>query len=279
MNTKKLFSNSSKVSAPYPVFCRGHSGGRIISEAFIKNGIEMGEVHSSKKDTHFFAAEHPRMHELILNSYQYLSANDKKKEYYQNLLRTHVEEFHENEIKDKQAPFGWKMGVSTFTMLMTLDAYPNSKVIHLIRDGRDVMLSRLDARMNGLHDPVNRLAVFGDPDVSTINDEPLAHEVIEKHRNELEMMHWVTSVEYGMKGREYADRYLEVKYEDICTDPIPVFEKIFDFLGISFLDETREWLKKSVSIERIGKWKKMPKSEIEKAIKIGEPLLEKLGYK
>ena len=34
-----------------PIFCRGHSGGRIVCEAFIRNGVDMGRVAPDRKDT------------------------------------------------------------------------------------------------------------------------------------------------------------------------------------------------------------------------------------
>ena len=106
-------------------------------------------------------------------------------------------------------PLGWKMGVTLFMMPMVLDAFPQARVIHLIRDGRDLMLSRLDARMD-FSSRLNRRLVFGDPDTDRWRGRPLTAETVASHRNEIEMQHRVTAVEFGLGCRAYGDRYLEV---------------------------------------------------------------------
>ena len=162
-------------------------------------------------------------------------------------------------------------------MPMVLDAFPSARVVHLIRDGRDVMLSRLNARMD-FRSPLNRLVVFGDAEVATWRDAPLTADTVAAWRNELEMKHWVTAVTFGLRGRAYGERYREVRYEDICADPVTQFESIFDFLGVPFLPETRAWLKESVHRTRVGKWRHLPPETIDSAVAIGADLLRRLGY-
>ena len=115
-------------------------------------------------------------------------------------------------------PFGWNMGYSLFMMPMVLDAFPSARVVHLIRDGRDAMLSCLNARMD-FRSLLDRLVVFGDADVAAWQGAPLTADTVAAYRNELKMLHWMTAVTFGLRGRAYGERYLEVRYEDICTDP------------------------------------------------------------
>jgi len=267
------------MQGPYPIFCRGHSGGRLVCEAFIRNNIDMGHVTPDRKDTDFFAIHNPLIREIILNAYQYWHADIQQQQYYQNLMKRCIIEYRNEEIQTK-GPFGWKMGISLFTMPMVMDAFPTAKAIHLIRDGRDVMLSRLEARFgdNNLTDPVNKLVVFGDTEVANFAGHPLTPATVATYRNELEMLHWVTAVSYGLKGRIYGERYLEVKYEDICREPIPIFEQIFDFIEVPFLKCTKTWLIGAVHHTRIGKWKSQSKENLEKPLKIAEDLLKELGY-
>lgn len=262
---------------PYPIFCRGHSGGRLMAEAFIRNGISLGKVASDRKDTEFFGIENPLIHEIVMNAYHYLQANSSQQHYYQDLMKRCVTEYRKTEIPS-DSPFSWKMGISLFTMLVVLDTFPNAKVIHLIRDGRDVMLSRLEARFAHLADPINRLVVFGHPDVDHFEGYPLTPETVTAYRNELEMLHWVTAVNYGLKGRAYPTRYLEVKYEAICQNPILVFEKIFDFIEVPFLKATKDWLTEAVYPTKMAKWKILSAEELKKPLEIGGDLLRQLNY-
>jgi len=199
-----------QLPGPYPIFCRGHSGGRLVCEAFIRNQIDMGHVDPARKDTDFFNIHNPHLYKIILNAYQYPKAAAYQQRYYQNLMKRCITEYQKSEIHSK-SPYGWKMGMSLFTMPVVLDAFPTAKVIHLIRDGRDVMLSRLEARFAHLNDPVNRLVVFGDTTINHFEGHLLTPKIIATYRNELEMQHWVTAVKYGLKGRAYGEQYLEIK--------------------------------------------------------------------
>ena len=261
---------------PFPIFCRGHSGGRLLCETFIRNGIEMGEVSPERKDTSWFADTNPDVHRLVMNSFRYPALPLEEQAEWRRRTRECVEVYARNQIRGP-GPFGWKMGFTLFMMPMVLDAFPSARAVHLIRDGRDVMLSRLNARMR-LQMPLNRLVVFGDERANTWHGAPLDADTVEAHRTELEMQHWVTAVTFGLRGRAYGERYLEVRYEDLCADPIAQCADIFAFLDLPFLPETEAWLAKSVHRARIGKWRHLPRAEIAAALAIGADLLQSLGY-
>ena len=250
----------------------------MVCEAFVRNGIPMGNVTRARYDSMFFSVRlNPVVREVILNAYEYLHGDEAVRARMQQLMRQTVQEFVAAEIK-QSGPFGWKIDPTLFTMPVVLDAFPDSKVVHLIRDGRDVMLSRLNARIENLDDPVNRLMTFGTADVDSFEGRPLNEETVKELRNELEMQHWVTAVEYGLHGRQYGERYLEIKYEDICAEPIQAFEEVFGFLGVPFLSSAKEWLKTAVSRNRMDKWRDLPPETIARALEIGGPLLRRLGY-
>ena len=247
-----------------------------MCEAFIRNGIAMGNVSPERKDTQWFADTNPKVHRLVMNSLRYADLPAEERTVWQERARECIDDFVRREIPGP-GPFGWKMGFTLFMMPMVLDAFPSARVVHLIRDGRDVMLSRLNARMD-FGSELNRLVVFGDPNVTTWRGRPLTADTVAAHRNELEMQHWVTAVTFGLRGRAYGDRYLEVRYEDVCAGPIPQFERIFRFLDVPFLPGTRAWLTKCVYGTRVGKWRRLPQEKIDAALAIGADLLRHLGY-
>lgn len=262
----------------FPIFCRGHSGGRLLCETFQRNGIQMGAVSEERRDTLFFSADQPLLREIILNAFVYPHVNIQSKEYYQSLMKQCVQEFVATDGIDLSQPFGWKHGISLFSIQVFLDAFPTAKVIHLIRDGRDVMLSRLNARIGNLHDPLNRLVVFGHADIDNYEGQLLNNATIEKYRNELEMWHWVTAVNYALAGRNYPTQYLEIKYEDLCHQPVETCEKIFSFLNLPLRDSTTAWLQQQVYTHRISKWHTLHDDELIRIHTICSDLLNKLGY-
>ena len=216
----------------------------------------MGSVTPEKKDTAWFVAGNPRVRRLVMDAPAYSALPAEERARWQERTRECISEYERSQVRGP-GPFGWKMGFTLFMMPMVLDAFPDARVVHLIRDGRDVMLSRLDARMD-FRSPLNRLVVFGDAAVSTWHGAPLDADTVTAHRNELEMQHWVSAVSFGLQGRAYGDRYLEVRYEDICATPVAQFERIFAFLDLPLLPDTRTWMENSVHCSRVGKWRQLP---------------------
>ncbi len=80
--------------------------------------------------------------------------------------------------------------------------FPDMRVIHIVRDGRDVALSWLKSwfRPSNLADAAERWA----------------EHVAEKR-------HW---------GKEHPERYLEIRYEDLLHSPERVTEAIAEFIGL-----------------------------------------------
>jgi hypothetical protein len=266
------------MKGPYPIICRGHSGSRLLCEAFRRNGIWMGLSENKQRDAEEFGQGNPVVRYLIQDGFRYSGLGDIPKKQLQNLMMTLVEQSKNNcPNPEEKVAFGWKRAITTFACEIFLDAYPEAKTVHLIRDGRDAMLSRLNVRMGNLRDPINRLVVFGDPGIADYHGKPLDEQVVKQYRNEIEMHHWVTAVSFGMKARAYGDRYLEVRYEDLCSHPEETMKRVFEFLDVPFLAESREWVQANASVKSIGKWKGR-EEELRDAIQIGEPLLTELGY-
>ena len=266
------------MKGPFPIFCRGHSGGRLLAEAFIQNGFWMGLSEGKTRDAMEFSQRNPEVQHLVREAFHYPDMTASEKLAVQQRLRDLVG-LSRNNCPDPEArvAYGWKRAITTFMVQIFFDAYPQGKAVHLIRDGRDVMLSRLNRRMNGLDTPLNRLVVFGDEKIEEFLGEPLTKRTIKHMRDEIEMQHWVTAVEFGRRGRNYNGRYLEVRYEDLCSHPVETLTAVFEFLGTPFRPEARAWAAANASTQRIGKWK-TNQQELENAIKIGEPLLRELGY-
>ena len=267
------------MKGPYPIICRGHSGSRLLAEAFLRNRFWMGLSDNKTRDSKEFKRKSSALRKLTLASPGYRDLPEERKVDLQRTMRR-LAERSRNRCPDPEARIahGWKRDLTTFTVDVLLDACPNAKVVHLFRDGRDVMLSRLK-RLRKVHDPVVRLMTFGDADVAEYDGRPLTAELVEERRAEIEMVHWVTSVRFGMRGRAYPDRYLEVRYEELCRQLVETLSGVFDFLGVPFLPGTREWISGAAFTRKIGKWRHVETDEgANAAIAIGEPLLRELGY-
>lgn len=262
---------------PFVVFGRGHCGGRILSEACFLNDIYMGELSKKNRDTRGMGLKNPWMIEVVKGAYGYNEASPAERELLERLVSDQVEGLRR---KAAGRPFGWKVGSSLWCIEILLATYRDARVVHLIRDGRDVCLSRLDARLRAKHivAPENKIAVFGHSDITEWKGVPLERAVEDGAlRNELEMIHWKTAMEFGLRGRAFPEQYMEVRYEQLCRSPVGTLGTIFEFIGVAMKPEVRQWAAENIHAARIGKWRGR-EDELAETFALGEPTLSKLGY-
>ena len=102
---------------------------------------------------------------------------------------------------DKQGKKRWteKTGSNAYCMDEILKIYPEARLVHLVRDGRDVACS-MSKRCGSMYHSAS---------------------------------HWLYNVSASVKYRG-DERYLEVKYEDLVSDPEAVLEVICHHVGIEF---------------------------------------------
>ena len=96
-------------------------------------------------------------------------------------------------------------------MLELKKYFPSAKFIHVIRDGRDVAISKAKLGWAGTKSKrKNKQLVFG-------------------------ALSWEKSVLFGNKyGRTIGDSYLEIRYEDIICDTKKAVDTINKFLNTNF---------------------------------------------
>jgi tetratricopeptide (TPR) repeat protein len=171
-------------------------------------------------------------------------------------------------------------------LIKSLDRYPSlfptSKFIHIIRDGRDVIVSAWFNNLKGnKEDTLRRWPDF-------------------KSFITFGVQEWISDITKAQAfGNVYQDRYIEVRYEDLHQDPSPVLRRILDFLGVHSSPERIEQCIQAGSFEVlsqgrqrgqedrnaffrkgiIGDWKNHFDHEaIDLFMQHGGKLLEELGY-
>ena len=145
------------------------------------------------------------------------------------------------------------------------ELFPTAKFVHLIRDGRDVACSII---------PQN----WG-PD--TIKDAA---------------KRWVECIEKGVAHRDDPERYMEVRYEHLATEPEREVRRVLDFVGEEWdpcvldyhaaqvdnpteTESSAEQVSKPLYTSSIGRWKTdMAPRDLKRFLKIAGPTLEFLGY-
>ena len=175
--------------------------------------------------------------------------------------------FHAKTVKPTATKWGDKTPKNTFYLSRILSVFPDALFIHMIRDGRDVVKSMLEAgRYKTIHEATER---------------------------------WTQSVKLAKDfGRKNQENYYEMKYEDLVKAPKDKIQDICDFLGLEFLGsmlrhhEIKSTLtdvdkynhlsnvKAPISTEFSGKWRRyFDPVEIDELHARMGPILESLDYK
>ncbi len=169
------------------------------------------------------------------------------------------------ETQGKQR-WGEKSPQHSFAWRTITEAFPTARIIHLIRDGRDVAVSW-------------KKAPFGARDYDTLARQ------------------WVAYIEAGEACGEALgrDRFLEVRYEDLLDDPEAVTRRIAAFLDTAYHPDmvafhqkqsdyptdprNRGNLLRPIIAANAGKWKaEMSARDLRHFEAVAGPTLDRLGY-
>ncbi|HEX2722556.1 MAG TPA: hypothetical protein VHM24_06525, partial [Gemmatimonadaceae bacterium] len=67
------------MKGPFPIFCRGHSGSRLLCEAYRKNAVWMGKAENKQRDAYEFAQVHPEVRLLVERGFYYATLSDEQR--------------------------------------------------------------------------------------------------------------------------------------------------------------------------------------------------------
>jgi hypothetical protein len=203
------------------------------------------------------------------------SRRQSAEEHLQNLTRMAVDYFMQSQL----AGTGKRM-VADKSPLLTPDdvkeihdLYPETKVIHIIRDGRDAAVSAAHHVWN-----------FGD-----VENKPRQKAKRDAYRENPESVKAMGGIFTGKQlrslsaewqdkvggaanqGRKYfGERYVEVKYEDMLRHPEVELRRLLEFLGADASEESAARCVQEASFEKLGEGRQRgeedPKAFVRKGI-------------
>ncbi len=164
-------------------------------------------------------------------------------------------------VKEENSRWGIKICTFHWTrddMNRFLEAFPRTRVVFVVRDGRDVVLSML-----------SRSRLFKRADQCAGR--------------------WLESVEvFDFMRARLPDQMIWLHYEDMVRDPVSKVQEICEFIGEPFhpaMLDTKTWPRVGsyeiapVSAGRVGKWRDQPVPELPAELKRKfETTLARLGY-
>ncbi|WP_376695245.1 sulfotransferase family protein [Wenzhouxiangella sp. EGI_FJ10305] len=218
--------SSSIVSAPVLAIGRGGSGTRLLADLLLGCDVFLGNSLNGSKDSIEWV---DLIYELSIKS---LHAKNKNPEsFWIEELRERARNILEQAgvYKSLHANgWGWKLPESMLVLETLIEAFPNARVIHLTRHPVSSSFRRthMTSRMNN---PVGRatlLRAYSDLDWQ---EDPATDS--DYRRN---LASWKFQMEKVRELRpKLANRYLQVRYEDLCSNPYKAREEIVDFLNIN----------------------------------------------
>lgn len=189
-----------------------------------------------------------------------------------------------------------RTGTSLLLVSQFLKMFPDSRFIHIARDGRDAAISmhahpafRLHMVMVSLQQHlgvnpiessdrshVDRVPADLRPflpehfDADTLNTYPIALSLCGQY--------WTQQIEVGLGGLSSlaADRLLTLRYEDILYNPKPQLDTLTTFLGGDFVDQ--DWSARCAATVRAphSTWRDLPDEEARALTEACRPGLEML---
>jgi hypothetical protein len=139
---------------------------------------------------------------------------------------------------------------------------PNPRVIHIVRDGRDVAISRTHHRWNRATDEggVHKLMPEERSKRDRYRQDPEAflrsgESIFTEERLREGASDWAENVSAAYRDGPalLGDRYTEVRYEGLLARPLEITRELMDFLGVASSEEVAASCVAAVSFERMSK--------------------------
>jgi hypothetical protein len=117
-------------------------------------------------------------------------------------------------LRESPRRWGWKEPRSIYLLPFFHEHLPALRFLHVVRDGRDMALSQNQ----------NQLRKHGD-------SAPIPADAPVRVRS-IALWSWVNLNAKAYGEARLGDRYLRVRFEDLCADPIGSTRRLFEFVGL-----------------------------------------------
>jgi hypothetical protein len=248
-------------SAPLIIGATGGSGTRVIARIARHAGYDLGHNVNSAED----ALEFYSFHDKWINRFVGTERKDRRltagefermRSEFQSALNRH------RPSNSQTMHWGWKAPRSIYLLSFLHEQFPNLKFIHVVRDGRDMALSRNQNQLNK-----HGAAVLS------------WSERLFRSKPERSLLLWervnLHAAEFGES--KLRQDYLRVRFEDLCEKPVETTAHVIKFLGARNDPEAvaRAEISPPSTAQR---WRTYPTELIAKLEQLGGKSLRKFGY-
>ena len=263
-----------RLGPPVVIFNKSHSGSRLLARAIAESGVFMGAHQNESNDSWDILKVVEYLVEHYYPDYSALwdpdrPPDEKLADLVRDVFASHTEGMAQG------ARWGWKLCETAYILPVVDFLFPQARHIHLIRDGRDVAFT--DHRAPNR--PFWKKIYFN-------TDGMLAWRGLKFHRRDYERrshiynaLHWANSVSVGRAyGAMLRERYLEVRYEDLCESFQSTATSVLRFINAQDIAGTVEKVLPTVYQNSVHKYRSQPKQKVDEVSELAKPLLISLGY-
>jgi hypothetical protein len=251
------------VPGPNVIGATGGSGTRVVARLVREGGTFIGRNLNAYEDALDLAAYYDRW----INRYVAASERGEADELTEEMSAElgDVLAVHCAELPSSAHSWGWKEPRSIYLLRFLNAELPGIRFLHVVRDGRDMAFS----------DNQKQLLKHGD----AVLGGDLLSRILPTRRAARSIDLWsrVNSAAADFGEGELGDRYLRIRFEDLCLEPVDTTARIYRFFGLEG-DPEAVALREVRDPGTLGRWKDRNGRTIDELQRTAGPALERFGY-
>jgi hypothetical protein len=245
---------------PYVIAAIGGSGTRVLAAILRQSGMWIGAHLNGPLDALDFADYCARWIPIFPGNTSRPLSTAALHEMRQGL--SSVVERHLSSMGDANIAWGWKNSGSLHLLRFLHDEFPDMKLLHLVRDGRDMAYSPNQYQ-------VRRYGSFLLTPEERRWSQPLRSIAVWSRLN-------VMAADYAETRLQ--GQYLRIRFEDLCAAPIPAVRSVLEFCGLRG-DAVRIAHDQVASPSSLGRWRHQSPQTVAKMNEIARAALQRFGYR
>lgn len=258
------------LESPIVALGRGGGGTRLLSKMLQNMGIFLGNRLNPSQDSMEWAS---LVYEMTIKALARPNAAESSKSFDWNpVLTKQAAEILSAGNWDGEQPWGFKLPELSLVPESFAKAFPAGKFIHLVRHPVTASLRRIH-KTSQINDPIGRVALraayahSGIP-LSRIQSDELYL------RNAISWLHQAGTLSDFARKHLPPERYIEVRFEDLCQHPKETFDRLAAFLGTTgagqFVDPGIDW-------DRLNRYERTPE-QVDEVWDLCGAVAERFGY-
>jgi hypothetical protein len=256
VTTTSIISPELALRGPNVIGATGGSGTRALAKVLRTSGMYTGDELNDYEDALPFGAFSDRWINRVM------AAQDAGAELADAMGRDldDVLVGHLAGMPPSARSWGWKEPRSIYLVSFFDRAIPSLRFLHFIRDGRDMAFSENQQQLRK-----HGRAAIG-------NVDPFR-----RWARSIRLWARINTEAADYCERALGDRYLRVRFEDLCAEPRQTIERVFDFFEID--GDAAEASSVVRPPSTLGRWKTKSPRVVERLNELAGPALDRFGYR